>query len=53
MTKRAKYWLAALAVLLIAALSAVIAAAFLARSFEPMLREQAIRYLSERFQSQV
>ncbi|MGD0436316.1 MAG: AsmA-like C-terminal region-containing protein [Bryobacteraceae bacterium] len=53
MRRRTKYWLTGLAVLLLATLVAFIAAAILARRFEPMLREQAVRYLSERFHSDV
>lgn len=53
MAKRRKYWIAAVAVVVAGLLTAVIAAAILARRFEPMLREQAVRYLSERFHSQV
>ena len=54
MTKRTRYWLAGgLAVLLLAIVAAVISAAILARRFEPMLREEAVRYLSERFHSDV
>ncbi len=52
-TKRAKYWLAGGAVLGLAVLAAFVAAAILARRFEPILREQAFRYLSQRFHSDV
>jgi hypothetical protein len=52
-TKPAKYWLTGLAAIGLAILAAFIAAAILARRFEPMLREQAVRYLSERFHSDV
>lgn len=54
MTRRKKYWIfgiaASLAVIIICA---YIAASILARPFEPMVREQAIRYLRERFHSDV
>jgi AsmA-like C-terminal region len=52
-SKPAKYWLTGLAVLGLAVLAAFIAASTLARRFEPMLREQAIRYLSQRFHSDI
>ena len=54
MTKRKKNWLVGLlTVLLIASIAAIIAARIAVARFEPMLREQAIRYLHERFHSDV
>jgi AsmA-like protein len=53
-TKRKKNWLVGiLTVLLIATIGAIIAARIAVARFEPMLREQAIRYLHERFHSDV
>src|SRR5438477_4836177 len=53
-TKRKKYWLLGiLTVILIAIIGAIVTARIAATRFEPMLREQAIRYLRDRFHSQV
>ena len=54
MTRRKKYWLAGIAALLgLAALGVYVAASRIAKRFEPMIREQAVRYLRERFHSDV
>ena len=54
MTRRKKRWLAVVATLLALAIAAAfIAASILAKRFEPMIREQAIRYLRQRFHSDV
>jgi hypothetical protein len=53
-TSRKKYWLAGIATLLVLGTIAVfVAASVMAKRFEPMIREQAIRYLQERFHSDV
>jgi AsmA-like protein len=53
-TTRKRYWLAGIAVFVTAALvTAIIAASILSKRFEPMLREQAISYLQERFHCEV
>jgi hypothetical protein len=49
-----KYWLAGIGVLVgLAIVAAFVAASRMAKRFEPMIREQATRYLSERFHSEV
>lgn len=54
MSKRKKIWLGAIAALvLLLALGAYIAASIIAKRFEPMLREQAIEYLQNRFHADV
>ena len=54
MTRRKKNWLAGIAAALaLIIVAAFIAASILARRFEPMVREQAIRYLQQRFDSDV
>ena len=54
MTARKKYWLAGIAAFLVLVVVGVfIAASMIARRFEPMIRQQAVRYLSERFHSEV
>ena len=54
MTTRKKYWLAGIAALLgVATVGAFIAASMIAKRFEPMIRDQAMRYLSDRFHSKV
>ena len=54
MSKRRKRWLYAAAGLTIATVAGLaIAASVLSRRFEPFIREQAIAYLSERFQCDV
>jgi hypothetical protein len=54
MSKRRKRWLYAAAGLTIATVAGLaIAASILSRRFEPFIREQAIAYLSERFQCDV
>ncbi len=54
MTARKKYWLAGIAVFAgLAVTGAFIAASMIAKRFDPMIREQAIRYLRERFNSDV
>ncbi|HWY46478.1 MAG TPA: AsmA-like C-terminal region-containing protein [Bryobacteraceae bacterium] len=54
MTARKKYWLAGIGALVgLAVAGAFLAASRMAKRFEPMIREQAISYLSERFHSQV
>lgn len=54
MTRRKKIWIAASAGTAIAVVSGLaIAASILSRRFEPFIREQAIAYLSQRFQSDV
>jgi hypothetical protein len=51
---RKKYWLAGIGVVVgLAVVGAFLAASRMAKRFEPMIREQAIRYLSERFHSEV
>jgi hypothetical protein len=53
-TTRKKYWLAGIGVLVgLAVVGAFVAASIMAKRFEPMIREQAVRYLSERFHSEV
>jgi len=53
-TSRKKYWLAGIATFLVLGTIAVfVAASVMAKRFEPMIREQAIRYLQERFHSDV
>jgi hypothetical protein len=53
-TRRKKMWLAGIAAsLALVIVAAFIAASILARRFEPMVREQAIRYLQQRFDSDV
>ena len=54
MTRRKKRWLIAIAAVLGLIAGAIfIAASILAKRFEPMLREQAIQYLRQRFNSEV
>ena len=54
MTTRKKYWLAGLAAaLLLLTAGAFIAASIIAKRFQPMIRDQAIRYLKQRFHSDV
>src|SRR5688572_25364294 len=54
MSRRRKRWLYAAAGLTIATVAGLaIAASILSRRFEPFIREQAIAYLSERFQCDV
>ncbi len=54
MSKRKKRWLIAIAVgVLLFIAGTFIAASILSKRFEPMIREQAIQYLSDRFHSQV
>ena len=54
MTPRKKKWLIVVAVLALVTISVLfIAASILSRRFEPYLREQAILYLQERFDSEV
>ena len=54
MSKRAKYILTGIIVLiLLAAVGAYTAASMIARRFEPAVRAQAIKYMQERFHSQV
>jgi hypothetical protein len=53
-TARKKYWLAGIAAfVVIATVGVFVAASIMAKRFEPMIRDQAIRYLSERFDSKV
>ncbi len=52
--KRTRYGLLALVgFVLIATIAAIIMASILAKRFEPALRDQAIRYLRERFHGDV
>ena len=54
MTARKKYWLTGIASFLILVVAgAYIVASILGRRFEPMIRDQAIRYLRDRFHSDV
>jgi hypothetical protein len=54
MSKRKKKWLLGIGVvLLLAAIGIFIAASILSKRFEPMIRQQAISYLSDRFNSDV
>ena len=54
MTTHKKYWLFGITALLgLTIAGAFVAASRMAKRFEPMIREQAIRYLSERFHSEV
>jgi hypothetical protein len=53
-TVRKKYWLGGIGVLVgLAVAGAFVAASRMAKRFEPMIREQAIAYLQERFHSEV
>jgi hypothetical protein len=53
-TARKRYWLAGIATLLVLATVGVfVAASIVAKRFEPMIRDQAIRYLQQRFDSEV
>jgi hypothetical protein len=53
-SKRAKYWLGGTALFaVLAGAGAFIAASMVAKQFEPTLRAQAIRYLQDRFHSDV
>src|SRR5258708_33815526 len=54
MTRRKKGWLIGIAAaLLIFGVAVWIAVSVISKRFEPLIREQAIRYLRERFQSDV
>ena len=54
MTTRKKCWMAGIAAFLIlVTVGAFVAASIIAKRFEPMIRDQAIRYLRERFNSEV
>ena len=54
MSARRKHWLIGTAIALgIVIAAGFVAASMLARRFEPMIREQAIRYLQDRFQTDV
>jgi hypothetical protein len=54
MSRRKKYWLiGSAAVLAIFIAGIFIAASILAKRFQPLIREQAVRYLSDRFDSDV
>jgi AsmA-like C-terminal region len=54
MSPRKKWWLAGIGVfLLISGVAAYIGASSMAKRFEPMVREQAIQYLRQRFHSDV
>ncbi len=54
MSKRKKRWLIGIAAVLVVFLAGIfIAASIIARRFEPMIREQAMQYLSDRFNSDV
>ena len=54
MTLTKKYWLAGTAaILVLAAIGAFVVASIMAKRFEPMIRDQAIHYLRERFHSEV
>jgi hypothetical protein len=53
-TTRKKYWLAGIATFFVLAIvGAFVAASTISKRFEPMIREQAIRYLQQRFHSEV
>jgi hypothetical protein len=54
MSKRKKRWLIISATLLTLSIAAIfIAASILSKRFEPLIRDQAVRYLSDRFNSDV
>src|SRR5207244_420894 len=54
MSVRKRWWLVGIgAVLLIFVVAVYIGASVMARRFEPMVREQAIQYLQQRFHSDV
>ncbi|MGA2181887.1 MAG: AsmA-like C-terminal region-containing protein [Bryobacteraceae bacterium] len=54
MTRRRKRWLIGIALFALAAVVALfVAAAILAKRFEPMVRDQAVRYLRDRFHCDV
>jgi hypothetical protein len=54
LTARKKFWLAGIGLLAgLAIVGVFVAASMMVKRFEPMIREQAIRYLSERFHSEV
>jgi hypothetical protein len=51
--KKYKWWIAIAATLVVVVIGVFISASILAKRFEPYIKEQAVQYLSQRFQSEV